>query len=790
MMKKSEECDFQWIELSKGKDARGQQLYESCMVNDALISSGDYVLINNYDDPENENTAYIAKIVKMFHSEAKRTAPHRATVSWFARLHDMPAHVRNKFPLTPASPPSPSCRLQEIFLNTMNFENNIDLETVLKKIYVTDISREDNTSKTGMNYDSSCNNHFVFKGRVYDGKSITDEKNKENQNDGDDGFNLISRSGRKLKKVVMDLSPDVNLQKNRRASTATDGYRGSCKKSLFASATTPSNSTALSITCTPSARSTRHSSTAPDTPSSKHSNDTPRSTAARRKSTTNLQKSSSAAKAKPKLKVTKNTDDGDDVEYDDLLRDDDGDDDEDDDSDYNFDEADLSGSSTPPPSSPSVSSDGDGGDGRRLPHRRSTRSKKKFTKIKNRKQTSRTNSVYVTRSDGVGEFITGCKLSSISLKDKSNLQLIRERLHLAVVPDDLPCREEEFADIYQFIRNKIIDRSGGCMYISGVPGTGKTATVRQVMSILHDEHLSGDLAMFKYIEVNGMKLVDPHHANVEILKQLTGQKATAEHACNLLDRRFKTEDPHRVPVVLLVDELDLLWTRKQTVMYNLFDWPSYKYSQLIVIAIANTMDLPERMLMSRVASRLGLTRLTFQPYNHHQLQEIVLSRIQGFDAFHEDAVQLVARKVAAVSGDARRALEICRRATELVTGKEQFISMVHVDAAIQEMFSAPCMVAVRTSSFFEKMFLKSLLSEFQRTGIEEAVLANVYTQFVALCRFEGVTSPNLSQVSRMCNKLGGFKLLLTDSSRNDIHQKIRLNMSQDDLSYALKQDNS
>ncbi len=41
----------------------------------------------------------------------------------------------------------------------------------------------------------------------------------------------------------------------------------------------------------------------------------------------------------------------------------------------------------------------------------------------------------------------------------------------------------------------------------------------------------------------------------------------------------------------------------------------------------------------------GLTRMTFQPYTHHQLQEIVLSRMQGLDAFDDDAVQLAARKV-------------------------------------------------------------------------------------------------------------------------------------------------
>jgi origin recognition complex subunit 1 len=47
--------------------------------------------------------------------------------------------------------------------------------------------------------------------------------------------------------------------------------------------------------------------------------------------------------------------------------------------------------------------------------------------------------------------------------------------------------------------------------------------------------------------------------------------------------------------VLLIDELDALVTKKQTLLYNLFDWPCHSHSRLLVIAIANTMDLPEKL---------------------------------------------------------------------------------------------------------------------------------------------------------------------------------------------------
>ena len=57
-----------------------------------------------------------------------------------------------------------------------------------------------------------------------------------------------------------------------------------------------------------------------------------------------------------------------------------------------------------------------------------------------------------------------------------------------------------------------------CMYISGVPGTGKTATVRQVMRSLHEALDSGGLPRFQFVEVNGMSLTEPRQAYVQILK--------------------------------------------------------------------------------------------------------------------------------------------------------------------------------------------------------------------------------------------------------------------------------
>ena len=62
--------------------------------------------------------------------------------------------------------------------------------------------------------------------------------------------------------------------------------------------------------------------------------------------------------------------------------------------------------------------------------------------------------------------------------------------------------------------------------------------------------------------------------------------------------------------VVLMDELDQLVTAKQDMVYNFFNWPTLVGSKLVVLAVANTMTLPKRVMTGRVRSRLGTLGLS------------------------------------------------------------------------------------------------------------------------------------------------------------------------------------
>jgi origin recognition complex subunit 1 len=99
-----------------------------------------------------------------------------------------------------------------------------------------------------------------------------------------------------------------------------------------------------------------------------------------------------------------------------------------------------------------------------------------------------------------------------------------------------------------------------------------------------------------------------------------------------------------------------------------------------------------------------------------------MARLVGTESFKSDAVQLVARKVAAVSGDARRALDICRRATEIAEETTKgdrkaaaaVVTMVHVQKSLEEMISSAKVQAIKSCSKMEQLFLEAVTNEVSR----------------------------------------------------------------------------
>lgn len=436
---------------------------------------------------------------------------------------------------------------------------------------------------------------------------------------------------------------------------------------------------------------------------------------------------------------------------------------------------------------------------------------------------------------------------SPSYHQSSPFQIARAQLHVASVPTSLPCRESEFSLVYSHLEAAITDGSGACIYISGTPGTGKTATVREVVSKLDEAVRSDELDDFIFVEINGMKITDPHQSYALLWEALKGQRVSPSQALDLLEREFSNPSPRRVPCVVLMDELDQLVTKNQSVMYNFFNWPGLRHSRLIVLAVANTMDLPERTLSNKISSRLGLTRITFPGYNHEQLMRIIQSRLEGVpgNIVEPDAVQFASRKVAAVSGDARRALDICRRAVELAeadvknsepdpgtpskrakakTGEADKmkssrgkVTIATVKRAINEATTSPLQQYLRALPFASKLVLTALFVRNERTGLPDSTYGDVMEEMsralvldagsrrVGLLKGKGTMDKdskiNGTNTRRGQNKparpggisaaavdLTGAGIIILEGQRAERPSKIRLAVGDEEIKLAFRDD--
>jgi len=145
-----------------------------------------------------------------------------------------------------------------------------------------------------------------------------------------------------------------------------------------------------------------------------------------------------------------------------------------------------------------------------------------------------------------------------------------------------------------------------------------------------------------------------------------------------------------------------------------------------------------------------MTRINFQPYSRDQLEQIVQARLdsskEGLEdetdpkfkqaVITQDAIRLAAMTVSRITGDARRVLDICRRAVELVQEKKTTVKAPHIKEVVQVMQNSPTAAFLRDLSFHERLMLASLIKCIKREGVEEIKWGDVgflYFILVDLC---------------------------------------------------------
>ncbi|ORM41291.1 Origin recognition complex subunit 1 [Babesia sp. Xinjiang] len=318
-------------------------------------------------------------------------------------------------------------------------------------------------------------------------------------------------------------------------------------------------------------------------------------------------------------------------------------------------------------------------------------------------------------------------------------------------------RETEANRIRTFIETGI--RQGGTgqlLYVSGVPGTGKSATINMIVRELSEKKLSAKLPWFHLIEINGVNLMDPNDFYRCLYTKLFN-KPSPYHvtAYKQLDAYFWN---NKTPCVLIVDEADYIVTRRQKVLFTIFDWPSRKSSKLVVVIVSNTMDLPSRMKASCV-SRLAFGTLVFQPYRYQQILDVLSANEEIASRIDDVALQLCARRVTNYSGDMRKALQICKLAVALADGEN--VTTAEMNRVSNMVLSSEVIESLRYSSRAMSCFLVAMVLELRETQLSVACARTVYDGFRGMM---AVMNPEMTETV----SIESYRKLLVSASISGI----------------------
>ncbi|KAJ1829600.1 AAA ATPase [Coemansia sp. RSA 2599] len=273
--------------------------------------------------------------------------------------------------------------------------------------------------------------------------------------------------------------------------------------------------------------------------------------------------------------------------------------------------------------------------------------------------TSIKSSFPVTKSSSTKENDTLPSSGKKSKTPTTPFVAIKNILHRSTAAPQIIGRGTEQAAIKQFLETTVENGRGGSMYISGNPGTGKTACLQAL--------IKQSSASFKSVLVSCVPLTRPGQVYSAILDSMEAKSTGADQALAELEKAvFKSKKAFLV----ILDEVDSLLGSRQEVLYRLFELAAHPDSHMALVGIANALDLTDRFLPRLQARNCVPVLLNFNPYQVKDIVAILQSRLdsvsqgEGEPVIQKAALELCARKVAATSGDLRKALDVCRQAME------------------------------------------------------------------------------------------------------------------------------
>lgn len=342
-------------------------------------------------------------------------------------------------------------------------------------------------------------------------------------------------------------------------------------------------------------------------------------------------------------------------------------------------------------------------------------------------------------------------------------------------------REVEHGQVYDFLSKCYREEHGGSLYVSGVPGTGKSLSMSVIAAGLPAWEQAQGFEPAQVTTVNLMTLSNPGKTVFTHLRDALCSSASSLNAET--DLRKTIFSRRSALKVVILDEIDAMvsGTALPRALITLFNWADAKNSKLILIGIANAIDLADRLVDSLVHRP---STLVFRPYSKAQLRSLITDRITGTTDFDDGAIELCARKVAGVAGDMRQAMELVRTSTARAEGG--VVGMRDVAATARSLFASKHIEVIQSLPQQQQIALCVAALLFQKRDRAQVTPNEFQSFYYRTTRTHGLPDVLSCQFMEIANALVTHGLLAKSGSASKT--KLRINVDFQDIEFAFQDD--